>query len=230
MKESGQGGLRLACDVVWSLDAGETITILLALLRAARIAPGMTNILLRPGMALVAAAYGARIPSNAAFAFSDAVIYGLLFFVGMQLWLRRHRVGLGEAARAERRRGSRVALDAPVFVYGWLEDEPFSENTETLNVGELGGLIPLSVKVVPSQELVLTNLQTEQDVRCRVARAMTGEDGRTLAGLTFLQGSPSFWQIEFLAGAPRSSIEPHSGSLLGGQREKVGRSVANSTG
>jgi hypothetical protein len=218
MKASEQGWLRLACDIVWSLDAGETITILLALLRAAHIAPGVTNILLRPGIALVAAVYGARIPSNAAFALSDAVIYGLLFFVGMQLWLSRHRLGLGGGARADRRRGCRVALDAPVFVYGWLGDEPFSENTETLDVGELGGLIPLSVKVVPSQELVLTNLQTDQDMRCRVARTINREDGRSLAGLTFLEASAGFWQIEFLAKA-----------RLSGQREKADPSVARAT-
>jgi hypothetical protein len=215
MKASEQGGLRLACEIVWSLDAGVTITILLALLRAAHIVPGATNILLRPGMALMAAVYGARVPSNAAFALSDAVIYGLFFFVGMHLWLNRHGLGLGEAARLDRRGGSRVALDAPVFVYGWREDEPFSEITETLNVSQLGGLIPLSVKVVPSQELVLTNLQTNQDMRCRVARSTTGENGKSLAGLTFLEASPGFWQIEFLSTAP-----------LSGQREKADPSVA----
>ena len=218
MNASGQGRLRLACEIVWSLDAGVTVTILLALLRAAHILPSVTNILLRPGMALVAAVYGARVPGNAAFALSDAVIYGLLFFVGMQLWLRRHGLGLGGAVQAERRHGSRVALDAPVFVYGWREDEPFSETTETLNVSELGGLIPLSVKVAPAQELVLTNLQTDQDMRCRVARTIKGEDGKSLAGLTFLEASPGFWQIEFLSTAP-----------ISGQREKADPSVARAT-
>jgi hypothetical protein len=215
MKASEQGGLRLACEIVWSLDAGVTITILLALLRAAHIAPDATNILLRPGMALVAAVYGASVPSNAAFALSDALIYGLLFFVGVHLWQKRHRPGFGGAVQAERRHGSRVALDAPVFVYGWREDEPFSETTETLNVSELGGFIPLSVKVAPSQELVLTNLQTNQDMRCRVARSTIGENGKSLAGLTFLEASPGFWQIEFLSTAP-----------LSGQREKADPSVA----
>ena len=146
------------------------------------------------------------------------MIYGLLLFVGIQLWLKRHRIGFGGSAHAERRSGCRVALDAPVFVYGWLGDEPFSENTETLDVGEHGGLIPLSVKVVPSQELVLTNLQTDQDMRCRVARTINREDGRSLAGLTFLEASAGFWQIEFLAKA-----------RLSGQREKADPSVARAT-
>jgi hypothetical protein len=227
MKASDQGGLRLACDIVWSLDAGETITILLALLRAARIAPGVTDTLLRAGFYLLPTLHGQRVFSSAEFAFIDAGIYGLLFFVGMQLWLSRRRLGLGGAARADRRRGTRVALDAPVFVYGWAEDEPFSESTETLNVGELGGLIPLSVKVVPSQELLLTNLQTDQDVPCRVARAITREDGKTLAGLTFLQASPSFWQIEFLSKEPCAAMEPAVGLFEGARREKADPSVAS---
>jgi hypothetical protein len=214
MEASGHRGLRLACEIVWSLDTGITITILLGILRAAQIAPGVTGGLLRLSFYLVRTAYGTRIPSSSALAFSDAAILGLVVFIGMHLWLSRRRRGFGGVG-ADRRRGSRVALDAPVFVYGWLEDEPFSENTETLNVGELGGLIPLSVKVVPSQELVLTNLQTEQDMRCRVARAMTGEDGKTLAGFTFLQASPSFWQIEFLTKARRSSIAPAPSILFG---------------
>lgn len=214
MGASEHRGLRLACEIVWALDAGITITILLGILRAAQIVPGVTGRLLRLSFYLVHTAYGTRIPSSTALAFSDATILGLVVFVGMHLWLSRRRRGFGGVS-ADRRHGSRVALDAPVFVYGWLEDEPFSENTETLNVGELGGLIPLSVKVVPSQELVLTNLQTEQDMRCRVARAMTGEDGRTLAGFTFLQASPSFWQIEFLAKAQRASITPAPGVLFG---------------
>jgi hypothetical protein len=220
MKASDHSGLRLACDILWSLDAGEAITLLLGMLRAAQIAPGVTSILLRPGTYLLPAVHGQRIFGSAAFALNDAVIYGLLFFLGLQLWLNRHRLGLGRAARVERRRGSRVALDAPVFVYGWMKDEPFSESTETVDVGELGGLIALSVKVVPSQELVLTNLQTDQDMHCRVARAMTGDNGKTLAGLTFLEASPNFWQIEFVSKAPHLLAEPHSGLFHG---ERLGR-------
>jgi hypothetical protein len=221
--------LRLACAIVWSLDAGISFTILLGVLRAAQIALALTNILLRPSFYLLDAVYGATIPSNAAFAFCDAAIYGLLVFVGVHLWSSRHRAGLGGAVHADRRRGSRVSLDARVFVYGWLQDEPFSESTATVDVSELGVLIPLSVKLAPSQELVLTNLQTDQDMRCRVARSITRDDGKSFAGLTFLQASPSFWQIEFLSKAPHSLFEPHSGRFQDGRREKANPSVANPT-
>ena len=214
MRGAVHNGLRLASDIVWSLDAGITITILLAIVRASHVALGVTDVLLRPSFYLLPFVYGQRTFSSAVFAFSDVVIYGALAFVGIRLWPIRERLGLDRAARAERRRGSRVALDAPVFVYGWLADEPFAESTETVNVGELGGLIPLSVRVVPSQELLLTNLQTDQDMRCRVTRSIAREDGKTLAGLTFLQTAPRFWQIEFLAKAPRALSEPHSGRLF----------------
>jgi hypothetical protein len=195
---------------VWSLDAGVTITILLAMLRVAHIAPGVTEILLRPASYLLAGAYGNRIPDRVPFALCDAVVYGLLSFVVMHLWSGRGRLARPGPAREDRRRGFRAELTTPVFVYGWLADEPFSEDTETLNVSEIGGLIPLSAKVVPSQELILTNLRTDKDMPCRIARSTTREDGKTLAALAFLEASPSFWQVEFVSKTPRSLVEPHS--------------------
>jgi hypothetical protein len=205
-----QKRLRLARAIVWSLDAGVMITILLAMFRVVGIAPGVIEILLRPASYLLAGLYGNRIPDRVAFALCDAVIYGLLSFVVMHLWSGRGRLARLGPAREDRRRGFRVGLATPVFVYGWLADEPFSEDTETLNVSEIGGLIPLSAKVVPSQELILTNLQTDTDMPCRVARSMTREDGKTLAALAFLEASPSFWQVEFASKTPRSLVEPHS--------------------
>jgi hypothetical protein len=49
----------------------------------------------------------------------------------------------------DRRRSYRVALTTPVFVYGWLAEEPFSESTETLDVSGNGGFIRLSGTVIP---------------------------------------------------------------------------------
>jgi hypothetical protein len=128
----------------------------------------------------------------------------------MHLWLGRRRPARRSPKQEERRGGFRVALGTPVFVYGWLEDEPFSESTQTLDVSEFGGLISLSAKVVLSQELVLTNLRTDEVIPCRIARTLTGEDGRTIVGLAFLQASPNFWQVEFVSKRLPSSTEPHS--------------------
>ena len=136
------------------------------------------------------------------------VVSTLLLVVAIRLWSRRRRPLSRAPERKDRRRGSRVALATPVFVYGWLLDEPFSENTATLNVSAVGGLIQLSAKMIPSHELILTNLKTNEDLRCRVARSIRAGDGKTLVGVDFLQASPNFWQIDFVANSPRSFIEP----------------------
>jgi hypothetical protein len=207
---SEQEKLCIAREVVLALIAGTSITLLLAVLRAVHIAPDLTDILLRPGLYLVRAVPGNRILNIVLLILGNGVFYGSLPFVAMRLQSKCHRPVSRIPERADRRRGYRVLLTMPVFVYGWLTDAPFSENTETLNVSAIGGLIPLSVKVVPSQELILTNLQTNEDLPCRVARAERTEDGKTLAGLDFLQASPSFWQIDFASNSLRSSVEPHS--------------------
>jgi hypothetical protein len=94
----------------------------------------------------------------------------------------------------DQRRAQRLPIFLPVQVYGKLDGEPFSENTETINVSACGGLVPISASVVRSQNLILTNLQTDQDLTCRVARLIRSERGQILAGLEFLQSAPGFWR------------------------------------
>jgi len=159
----------------------------------------VTDILLRPGLYLARAVHGKSVLNTVVLALGDGAIYALLSFVVMHLRSRRRRPLSRTRERKDRPRGSRVALATPVFVYGWLGDEPFGENTETLNVSAVGGLIRLSAKVIPSQELIITNLQTNEDLPCRVARSVTTRDGKTLAGMDFLLASPNFWQIDFVA-------------------------------
>ena len=202
--------LYIAREILLSWVAGIVITLLLAVLRAIHIAPGVTDILLRPGLYLGRAVNGKSVLNTVVLALGDGAIYGLLPFVVTHLRSRRRRRLSRTPERKDRRRSSRVALATPVFVYGWLADEPFAENTETLNVSAVGGLIQLSAKVIPSQELIITNLQTNEDLACRVARSIGTENGKTLAGLDFLLASPNFWQIDFVSNQPRSSIEPYS--------------------
>jgi hypothetical protein len=107
----------------------------------------------------------------------------------------------------EQRRAQRLPIYLPVQVYGKLEGAPFYENTETINVSAYGGLVPISAAVVRAQELILTNLQTDQDLTCRVARLIRSERGQVLAGLEFLQSAPGFWRsstspIEFAHSIP----------------------------
>ena len=209
MNVSEHEKLHIAREILLSWVGGIVITLLLAVLRAIHIAPRVTDILLRPGLYLARAVHSKSVLNTVVLALGDGVIYGLLLlFVVMQS--RRHRPLSRTPEQKDRRRSSRVALATPVFVYGWLADEPFAENTETLNVSAAGGLIQLSAKVIPSQELIITNLQTNEDLACRVARSIGTENGKTLAGLDFLLASPNFWQIDFVSNQQRSSTEPSS--------------------
>lgn len=130
----------------------------------------------------------------------------LLLVVAVRLWAVSRRLFGPTPEWKDRRRGARVALSTPVFVYGWLLDEPFSENAATLNVSAVGGLIQLSTKVVPSHELILTNLKTNEDLPCRVARSVSAGNGKILVGVDFLQTSPHFWQIDFVTRSPSSFV------------------------
>ena len=208
MNVSEHEKLHIAREILLSWVGGIVITLLLAVLQAIHIAPRVTDILLRPGLYLARAVHSTSVLNTVVLALGDGVIYGLLLFVVMQS--RRRRPLSRTPEQKDRRRSSRVALATPVFVYGWLADEPFAENTETLNVSAAGGLIQLSAKVIPSQELIITNLQTNEDLACRVARSIGTENGKTLAGLDFLLASPSFWQIDFVSNQQRSSTEPNS--------------------
>jgi hypothetical protein len=81
----------------------------------------------------------------------------------------------------------------PVLIYGRSADEPFQEQAETIDVSAHGGLVPITVEVKESQKLLLTNLLTNEDRPCRVARLVQTREGKTLAGLEFLQPSEGFW-------------------------------------
>lgn len=81
-----------------------------------------------------------------------------------------------------------------MWVYGWLGGEPFSERSETLNVCVIGGLVPIAAEVRRLQMLILTNLQTNEEVTCRVARVEKTKGGGRLAGLELLQVGGHFWR------------------------------------
>ena len=97
----------------------------------------------------------------------------------------------------EKRRSQRVLAAMPVFIYGRVQGEPFSEHTETANVSAQGGLVALSIDLDRVQTLLVTNLQTNEDLACRVARLGKTETGKTLVGVEFLRPAPRFWSIDF---------------------------------
>ena len=104
---------------------------------------------------------------------------------------------------AEKRRAHRVAASMPVLVYGHSAHAPFAEPATTTNVSRTGGLVGLSTHVIPFQKLIVTNLQTDEDAICRVARFIRNDDGHNFVALEFLHPAQHFWAIDF-AGDPTS--------------------------
>jgi hypothetical protein len=96
-----------------------------------------------------------------------------------------------------------VPAAIPVMLYGRFGDEPFHVNTETIDVSEYGGLVTVSAGVISSQSLILTNVRTNQDLACRVARLVRTDRGQMLAGLAFLRHSPRFWGSATPADIPK---------------------------
>ena len=80
-----------------------------------------------------------------------------------------------------------------ILIYGRVADEPFQELTNTIEVSSHGGLFPISAPVVPLQKLILTNLETNDDLACRVARIIRTDTEASLAAVEFLQPSLRFW-------------------------------------
>jgi hypothetical protein len=107
----------------------------------------------------------------------------------------------------EQRRAERVPVSMPVLLYGHIEGEPFQEQAETIDVSACGGLLPVANGVLPSQKLILTNLLTNQELACRVARVVRTLEGKTLAGVEFLGPAPGFWG-EYLPGPAANHFLP----------------------
>jgi hypothetical protein len=209
--------LHIAGQMLLSFDAGASITLILAVCAAAQIFPEMTDYLLRPGSyfaeKLGATGVGATILSVV----GDGIVYGALFFflVRLRSWGRKsrreeHHLSLigtpaHEQPQTERRRATRSAISMPVFAYGYVGDEPFSENTETLNISAVGGLMLLGAKVALSQQLILINAQSDEELACRVVRALRTPAGNTVVAVEFPHESANFWQPEAALAAANAS-------------------------
>jgi hypothetical protein len=92
---------------------------------------------------------------------------------------------------------SGLPQDLPVLVYGRGNDEePFREETNLHLLNLRGGLITLGTSVEPGQQLILMNMATEEDQRCRVA--FVGEQllGRSMIGIQFNWLAQKFWHLD----------------------------------
>ncbi len=107
------------------------------------------------------------------------------------------RKGAGDQGQspADRRRSERVGLDVPLFVYGHTAgEEPFFEETRTLEVNAYGGLLILGAKVKPGQKLLLTNKLTQQELECCVVHVAPMPPYKSDVGVAFTHPAPDFWR------------------------------------
>ncbi len=85
----------------------------------------------------------------------------------------------------------------PVLVYGRRKDEePFREETNLHLLSLRGGLITLGTSVQPGQQLILMNVATEEDQRCRVAFVGEQRLGRNMIGIQFNWLAQEFWHLD----------------------------------
>lgn len=96
---------------------------------------------------------------------------------------------------AERRRSARTSMYVPVFVYGYAApDEPFHEETNTLQVNANGGLLRLGANVHFGQKLLLVNRLTKEEQECYVVTlAKRPKRAERHVGVAFARCAPEFW-------------------------------------
>ncbi len=81
-----------------------------------------------------------------------------------------------------------------------------SEETYTLIVNAHGALIHLALTVEIGQLLGIKNVQTMEQLVCRVVNLGPDQTGKREVGIEFEQPSPRFWRIAF----PPSDWTPRS--------------------
>jgi hypothetical protein len=98
---------------------------------------------------------------------------------------------------ASRRRTHRLAMEIEVRVSGYnAEGARFTEDTHTVEISALGGLVILQTPVKRGQRLVLSNPQTKMTVECLVAHH-EAKGTAWQVGLAFIVLSQPFWQMDF---------------------------------
>jgi hypothetical protein len=99
-----------------------------------------------------------------------------------------------EISGRNRRRSKRVQHKTPVMVR-FRDDNKnsISEKTETMTVNDHGGLILLAAAVGTQQIIHLENLNTGEELLCRVASLGQTLMGKTQVAVEFITPKPGFW-------------------------------------
>ena len=99
---------------------------------------------------------------------------------------------------ANQRRSQRILLSVPVRVSGTqTSGTPFVEHTKTMIVNAHGALLQLEEPVQEGQTLNVRNVNTGEEMPCKVVDVSPGTHGVAEIGVEFTQPSPQFWRVSF---------------------------------
>src|SRR5215469_556004 len=100
-------------------------------------------------------------------------------------------------AHKNQRRSKRIPLQIRVVVSGRVGmSASFHEETSTQVVTSHGGSLALTAPVKVGETLLVVNLATRKEEKCRVA-SVKPLDGVSEVGLAFLRSAPGFWGLDF---------------------------------
>jgi TonB family protein len=109
-------------------------------------------------------------------------------------------------------RSDAVSLDVPVKVHGSRvkevvrgvtpHTEPFEEQTATMIVFPLGGVLRMATPVSVGQAIVLTNLKSRQDAICRVLKVRMNPNMQAYVEIEFTHPQPGYWGVYFASDGP----------------------------
>ena len=99
-----------------------------------------------------------------------------------------------EQAARNRRRSKRVQFKTPVLVrFRDASKKSISEKTHTMIVSDHGALILLASAVEPQQVIHLENLNSKEELLCRVVSRGATLMGKTQIAVEFITPKPGFW-------------------------------------
>jgi hypothetical protein len=115
------------------------------------------------------------------------------------------------AGVTDHRRTHRARVKIPLFVYGSTpKDEPFVEETCTLEINAHGALIAMKTPVSAGERLLLTNETNEKSQECTVlaVRARRGRDAECAVAVKFGAAAPAFWRKTEAQDHPSNAPKP----------------------
>lgn len=124
-----------------------------------------------------------------------SVIWDQLRETKTPLGNRHYIEELPSGESCERRQSPRTSTYVPVFVYGYTSaDEPFHQDTNTLQVNANGGLLRLDAKVHYGQKILVMNRVTREEQECYVVTLIERpKRADVCVGVAFARSAPGFW-------------------------------------